>query len=220
METGYLKQDQLEEAVTLQKQSKKGRLGEWLMRLGFVEERQITRALSRQFGLPLIDLHNSAADNEAVKMIPGKVAKSSGLLPVGFGKNRNTLQVAVSGPLNFNSHHAIRRMLQKGLVTYIGDQSAIRNLLECWYRPEDLDMSGLPSYRSLKDIIAIGRELIATAVNQHADNIQAELIEDFLWIRLDFPTALHHYFYRQDAQPSGLYEYLTKRDENVARAAN
>jgi hypothetical protein len=196
MQTAFVTRDQLDQAIRLQCERREGRIGEWLLRLGFVEEHQITAALAKQYGLPLINLENSAAKTDAVRMIPGKVAKCSGLVPVGFDDSHAALRVAVSAPVNFNSQEAIRRMVRKGIVAYIGDESAIDRLLAQWYEPEDLDLSNVPTFGTLEDLTEIGNEMIATAINQRANDIQAELAQDFFWVRLDFPSESHHHFFR------------------------
>jgi hypothetical protein len=196
MQTAYVTREQLDQAIRLQNETHEGRIGEWLLRLGFVEEHQITVALARQFGLPLINLNKSDANNDAVRMIPGKVAKCSGLVPVGLDDSQSTLRVAVSAPVNFSSQEAIRRMVRKGIVAYMSDQTAINRLLEQAYEPEDLDLSNVPTFRCLEDLVEIGNELVSTAVDSRAQDIQAELMQDILWIRLDFPSETHHHFFR------------------------
>ncbi len=211
MQTAFVTREQLDQAIQLQTERKEGRIGEWLLRLGFVEEHQITTALAKQFGLPLINLQNAAAKNDAVRMIPGKVAKCSGLVPVGFDDSMTSLRVAVSAPVNFNAQEAIRRMVRKGIVTYIGDQSAINRLLEQWYEPEDLDLSSVPTFDTLSELVEIGNEIISTAINLRAFDIQAELVQDFIWVRLDFPSESHHHFFRF-AHPVAHSQESTKYD--------
>jgi hypothetical protein len=196
MQTAFVTRDQLDQAIKLQNERREGRIGEWLLRLGFVEEHQITAALAQQFGLPLINLKNSDAKNDAIRMIPGKVAKCSGLVPVGLDDAQAALRVAVSAPVNFNSQEAIRRMVHKGIVAYIGDQSAINRLQEEAYEPEDLDMSNVPTFGSLNDLINVGNDMVATAIDSRAQGIQAELVQEYFWVRLDFPTESHHHFFR------------------------
>jgi hypothetical protein len=196
MQTAYVTKQQVDEAIRLQSEKREGRIGEWLLRLGFVEEHQITAALAKQFGLPLINLKNAAAKTDAVRMIPGKIAKYSGLIPVGFDDSQTSLRVAVSAPVDFNAQEAIRKMVHKGIVTYIGDQSAIDRLLEQWYEPEDLDLSNVPTFASIEDLIDVGNEIIASAINHRALDVQAELVQDIIWIRLDFPSECHHHFFR------------------------
>ena len=144
-------------------------------------------------------------------MIPGKVAKSSGMIPVGFDDSQTALRVAVSAPVNFHSQEAIRRMVRKGIVAYIGDQSAIERLLERWYDPEDLDLSNVPSFDTFEDLIEVGNEMIGTAIESRAQDIQAELLQDFFWVRLDFPSESHHHFFRYRSPAAQTREPMHER---------
>jgi hypothetical protein len=216
LQTAFITADQLDEAIDLQKRMQQGRIGEWLLRLGFVEEHQITLALSKQYGLPLINLRNADTRNEAVKMIPGKIAKCNSLLPVGYDDSLDSLRIAVSAPINFNSQEAIRRMVRKGILPYIGDESAIKALLEEWYDPEDLDLSSVPTFSSFAELIEIGREVVATASEQRAINIQAELLEDFFWIRLDFGDNARHFFCRRQTEPLNIPAGISDRQLEIA----
>jgi type IV pilus assembly protein PilB len=216
MQTAFITRDQLDEAIRLQNQTWEGLIGEWLQRLGFVEEHQITAALAQQYGLPLINLNHSEANTDAVRMIPGRVAKCSGLVPVGFDDGQTALRIAVTAPVNFHSQEAIRRMVRKGIVAYIGDESAIDRLLGQLYEPEDLDLSNAPSFSSREDLIEVGNEIIATAINNRAQDIRAELVQDFFWIRLDFPTQSHHHFFRYAPTPMEKQDPILEK-ENVVR---
>ena len=202
MQTAFLTRDQLDQAVRLQAEVRQGRIGEWLLRLGYVEEHQVSAALARQFGLPLINLKHPQANTEALRLIPGKIARCSNLIPVGFDDSQTTLRVAVSAPVNFNSQEAIRRMVGKGIIAYIGDESAIEHLMEEWYEPEDLDLSTVPAFRSLDDLVGIGNDIINAAIRDRAQDVQAELTDEFFWVRLDFPSETHHHFFRYGA-PAG-----------------
>jgi type IV pilus assembly protein PilB len=206
MQTGFITRDQLEEAIRFQTRAQEGRIGEWLQRLGFVEEHQVTAALARQYGLPLINLNIANANTSAVRMIPGKVAQCSGLVPVGFDDDRKSMRVAVTAPVDFGSQEAIRRMLGVELVPYVGDQSVVQKLLEKLYGPEELDISSLPTFSSLQDLIEVGNDMIVSAINRRAQDIRAELMQDFFWVRLDLPTESHHHLFRYRAASSCMQE--------------
>ncbi len=219
MQTAFVTRDQLDEAVRLQAQTREGRIGEWLLRLGFVEEHQITAALARQYGLPVINLKNANANTDAARMIPGRVAKCSGLVPVGFDDGQASLRVAVTAPVNFNSQEAIRHMVHKGIVAYVGDQSAIQRLMEQCYKPEDLDLSNVPTFSSLDDLVELGGEMISAAIDHRAQDIRAELVQDFFWVRLDFASESHHHFFRYTPASAGNQAHVPLREIAVGYAA-
>src|SRR5207253_7500554 len=59
-------QDQLKEALKVQKDTG-GKLGETLIKLGFVSEEDITECLSQQFGVPSINLSHFEIDPSVIK---------------------------------------------------------------------------------------------------------------------------------------------------------
>ena len=69
--------DQLKDALKLQKETG-GKLGETLIKLGFVAEEDITECLSQQFGVPSINLVHFEIDSSVIKLIPYDEAYESG----------------------------------------------------------------------------------------------------------------------------------------------
>jgi hypothetical protein len=199
LQTAFITRQQLEEAVRCQQETRKGRLGEWLRHLGFVEERQVTSALARQFGFPMIDLKNSQPRKDAVQMIPAQVAESADLLPVSYDNESGSLRVAVTGPVNFHEQEALRRMIGTGISTYIGDQSSIRSLRDAWYGPQSLDLSRAPSFQSFEELLEIVKVTISAAVQERAAEVRAELLEKYFWVLIDSGSGMRHLFYRNES---------------------
>lgn len=61
--------DQLSQALRKQKDSG-GRLGSVLVKLGFLTDEEVTNFLSRQYGVPAINLQFFEIDPNVVKLIP------------------------------------------------------------------------------------------------------------------------------------------------------
>ncbi len=202
LQTAFITLDQLDTAIKMQRLNQEGKIGEWLLRLGFVDERQITMALSQQYGLPVIHLDKSDAKNDAIKMIPGKVARCSRLVPLGLDEEKKSLCIAVSDPGDFNAQEVIRRMVGRGLITYVSEQSTIFSLLERWYEPEEMNFDGAPAYASQTELQDISRSIVSSALIQRAENIQMELTEEYLWVRLDFPGRTAQQVYRRSSSPA------------------
>ena len=73
-----------------------GRLGNTLARLGYVEESQLINFLSRQYGVPSINLEEVELPEEVVKLIPREVCERHSLVPVN--RQGSSLIVAMSDP--------------------------------------------------------------------------------------------------------------------------
>ncbi len=94
---GLITEEQLNKALEQQKAAG-GRLGYHLIRLNYVSEEDITRVLSRQFGISSVNLTSYQIDREVLKFIPADVAKKYLVIPVS--RIGSTLTLAMADPSN------------------------------------------------------------------------------------------------------------------------
>ena len=71
---GLVTHEQVQEALELQTQSG-GRLGELLVQMGVLEERDLVGALAEFFGMPVADLRRYKPDPDALALISEDVAR-------------------------------------------------------------------------------------------------------------------------------------------------
>lgn len=197
-QSSSVSRDQIEQARQRQIEAGEGRIGEWLLRLGYVSEQQVTLALSRQYNLPLIKLRESDGPSDAAKLVPGKVARSLRFLPVGFDDSQDALRIAVTPPLDFQYHDALRRMTGKGLVTYIADRSVLETLLDRWYEAETAAETETVAFTTFYDVREIACSTVKYACAKRAQNLQFELPGAYFWTRVDFPAGSIHQLYRHE----------------------
>ena len=106
VDKGYLKPDQLDEAMKVQEQTKNPNLGKILVDLGMVGEREVTEAQAQEAGFPFVDLDNVALESSAVNVVPDRIAKQHNVVPVR--KDGTMLWVAMSNPNNLEAIDAVR----------------------------------------------------------------------------------------------------------------
>src|SRR5215212_8583941 len=94
---GLITQEQLSRALQEQKQNGT-RVGYNLVKLGFVQEVEVTRILAKQHKMPAVDLSRFTADPKIAKMIPADVAHTNIVLPLK--RDGRTLTVAMADPSN------------------------------------------------------------------------------------------------------------------------
>ncbi len=196
LQSQYLTREQLDAAIALQLSSHEVRLGELLVWLGYVEERQITLALAKQWGMPMIDLQHCELQKNAVRALPGKVAICGRMIPVGYDGSHGALRIAASNPMEPGSRAALRRMLRREIDLYIADQSAIRAMTERLYPSSETDTSKCPTFGSREELLALVRRAAFSAMRARAENIQFELLEDYSWLRIDLQEASRHEIFR------------------------
>ena len=95
VDSGAIGRDALEATAALQYE---GRLGEHLVRTGLVDELAITRALSEQLHLPIVDLRDAEPEEQATTLVSAVDANLHDVLPLLL--RDGALTVAVADPLD------------------------------------------------------------------------------------------------------------------------
>ena len=105
VDAGVITQDQLMQALQIQKTEKKGyRLGVVLIDLGMTDEKQIMDALKMQLKIESIDLSTIRIPEEIIRLVEESVLRKYMLIPFQFNeKNPNLLKVAMSDPLDIRA---------------------------------------------------------------------------------------------------------------------
>ena len=88
---------QLQKAQDEQKKTG-GRIGYHLTKLGSIEETELTSFLSKQYGVPSINLKEFDIDPEVIKLVPKEVAEKHQFIPVN--RAGASLIIAMSDPSN------------------------------------------------------------------------------------------------------------------------
>src|ERR1700676_852009 len=122
--------DQLQKALEHQKASG-GRLGTCLMKLGYISEDEITGVLSRQYGVPSINLKYYEVDATVIKLIPQDTAIRYQIVPlsrVGW-----TLTVAMTDPTNVFAMDDIKFMTGFNVEPVVASETAISEAIHKFY---------------------------------------------------------------------------------------
>ncbi len=122
--------DQLEAALKSQREEG-GKIGEALVRVGAVNENDITETLSQQLGVPSIDLASFEIDPAVVKIVPGDVARKYGVLPVN--KTGATLTIAMGDPTNVFAMDDIKFMTGYNVEPVVASEVALRKAIARHY---------------------------------------------------------------------------------------
>ncbi len=125
-----LTKEQLEKALEEQKQSG-GRIGEHLIRLGFVTEEDILDCLSQQYGVPSINLQHFEIDESIIRLIPADVARKYQFIPVS--KTGATLTVAMSDPTNVFAMDDITFITGYRVEPVVASEEALREAIDKYY---------------------------------------------------------------------------------------
>jgi type IV pilus assembly protein PilB len=114
--------DQLREALDYQRQSG-GRLGSNIVKLGFISDDVITAVLSRQYGVPSVNLELFQIEKEVINLIPQEVAQKYSVLPIS--KVGATLTLAMADPTNVFAMDDIKFMTGLSVEPVVASEASV-----------------------------------------------------------------------------------------------
>src|ERR1700746_777746 len=132
-------QEQLAQAIKVQKESNV-RLGSALVKLGFLTDEDVTNFLSRQYGVPAINLSYFEIDPTVVKLIPFETAKRYQILPLS--RVGAWLTIAMVDPTNVFAMDDIKFMTGFNIEPVVASESSILEGIEKAYgstKEEDIE---------------------------------------------------------------------------------
>jgi len=139
---GLISREQLQKALDEQRQNGT-RVGYNLVKLGFIQENELTRCLARQFKMPAVDLSNFEVDAKLVKLVPADLATKNLVLPLK--RDGRTLTVAMADPTNLGVIEDLKFITRYDIFPVIAGEFTLRNVIEKHYESNDVQMSALLS---------------------------------------------------------------------------
>ena len=165
---------QLQEALNHQR-ANGGRLGSTLVKLGILRDEDITSTLSRQYGVPSINLAEFDLDPTVVRLIPVETASKYNVIPVG--RNGTTLTLAMTDPTNVFAMDDIKFMTGLHVDPVVASEVAIREAIARHFSKAVAATNGHKgsdlAARALEDL-GIDEDLEVVAVSEEIDAASLE----------------------------------------------
>lgn len=130
---GVLNEQQLQDALDIQKKTKK-RLGDILIENQIITGDELIDALQMQLGIDFIDLTAITVPVELAKFVPRNIAKRHCIVPVKLIDD--TLYIAMSDPLDFIAQEEVKAVSHKKVVPMIAAKKATEQVIEKLYGSE------------------------------------------------------------------------------------
>ncbi|HKN66532.1 MAG TPA: ATPase, T2SS/T4P/T4SS family [Gemmatimonadaceae bacterium] len=123
-------------ARALEEQRASGtRVGYNLIKLGFIEENELTKMLARQYKMPAIDLARFEVDPKIAKMIPTELAVKNLVIPLK--RDGRTLTIAMADPTNLGVLEDLKFITRYDIFPVIAGEFTLRNVIEKIYGTQD-----------------------------------------------------------------------------------
>jgi type IV pilus assembly protein PilB len=152
---GYITGTQLEDALNYQKKNK-GRLGNILIKLGYIEDDTIVSVLSRIHNYPAVSLTKTTPDPEVFKLVPYEMAKKYLAFPLRF--KGEDLVITMAEPTDTSAVSDLQNEVQKSISISISTEKDIVEAYRTYYKIDDEEYN---NYIGQKEEVAEEDEPVA-----------------------------------------------------------
>jgi len=122
--------DQLKKALAAQ-QKDGGRLGSNLVKLGFIDEDELVSFLSKQYGIPAVNLQEVEIDPSVCKLIPSDVVQKYQIMPLN--RTGATITIAMVDPSNVFALDDVKFMTGYNVEPVVASEAAIKGAINKYY---------------------------------------------------------------------------------------
>lgn len=187
------------------------RLGTILIKNGYISEQDLTSFLSKQYGVPSINLTDLEVDPAVIKIIPAEVAQKYQIIPVN--RAGSTLIVAMSDPSNIFAVDDIKFMTGYNVEVVVASEAALKGAIDKFYDQsasladvmgdlemedfevvgdeEDIDMSSLERATEDAPVVKLVNLILTDAIKKKASDIHIEPYERSFRVRYRIDGVLY-----------------------------
>jgi type IV pilus assembly protein PilB len=134
LQSKLISEEQLLEALAIQKRERQ-KLSTVLLKLNFISEESLTMILSKQYGVPPVNLAATTIDKTALRIVPYDTAKRCQLIPLSYGAGE--LKIAIADPSNNFAIDHVKFLTGMKLRLYVASESAVMTAIEANYAAKD-----------------------------------------------------------------------------------
>jgi type IV pilus assembly protein PilB len=122
--------EQLQDALTYQRQNG-GKLGANLVKLGYIQDDEITSLLSKQYGVPSIALGQFEIDAAVIKLVPAETARKYQIVPLS--RAGATLTIAMTDPTNVFAMDDVKFMTGYNVEPVVASETGVADAIAKYY---------------------------------------------------------------------------------------
>ena len=167
---GLLTREQLAHALHEQRTTHQ-RLGFVLVRLGLIDELELTKVLARQYRMPAVDLSKFEVDPRMLRLIPADLALKRMVLPLK--REGRTLTVAVADPADQGLLEDLKFITRFDLFPVLAGEQTLRALIEKHYETSDEQLQTI-----LKEMEGISEDIEVVKEEEEETAIALQALVD------------------------------------------
>jgi hypothetical protein len=175
---GVLTDHQLRNALEAQRHSGSGRIGQWMQKLGYVDEHQITAALGAQWACPVL---RSLPVSAAACAVPFSLLHAFEMVPVHYARATRVLYMAFARDIEYRALLAIEQIMECKAEPCLANPTAVQLLLaelEEQHRGSDLNFKHASSPEEMCRITS------SYAATLGGEGVRLARCGDHIWVRI------------------------------------
>lgn len=207
-----LSEEQLSKALEEQKRGGgQTRLGSILIKQNYIKESDLTTFLSKQYGVPLVNLADYEIDPAVARTLPQDVVQKYQMIPLN--RAGATLIVAVSDPSNLFAIEDVKFMTGYNVEMVVASESDIKAAIDKHYDQsasledvindfdleevevvgdsDDVDVLSLERATEDAPVVKMVNAILQDAINKKASDIHIEPYEKLFRVRYRIDGVLH-----------------------------
>ena len=180
---GKLTHVEVRAALDAQRRAHYGKIGEWIEKLGFATEQDVTASLALQWGCPVA----TSIDPSTVHSpgnIPLPILEAFQMLPLSYASARNILYLAFGERVDHAALYAIEQILACRTQPCVAARKSIARQIQSlshYPRPTDIEFGPMNDLAEMAGIAASYTTRLSPA------EVRFSRIGHFIWLRLDAP---------------------------------
>jgi type IV pilus assembly protein PilB len=187
-----------------------GRLGYSLTKLGYIAESELTNFLSKQYGVPSINLSEFDVDEDVIGIVPKEVAQKHRCIPIN--RAGSSLIVAMSDPSNIYAIDDLKFITGYNIEVVVASEAAIEEAFHRYYDrvryeevmegfdeqeidfsedAEDVNVVDLEKASGEAPVVRLVNMILINAIKKGASDIHVEPYEKKMRVRYRIDGVLY-----------------------------
>jgi len=182
---GKLTHLEVRAALEAQRRARYGTIGDWIEKLGFASEREVTAALALQWGCPVASSFDFSPDNSRA-YIPLVILEAFRMVPFRYFASTNTLNLAFGARVDHAALYAIEKILECRTQPCVSSPRSVARQLERLRQiphPNDVEFF-------TADFSEMARITSSYTARISPDEVRLSRVGQFIWLRLKREATL------------------------------
>jgi len=180
VDRGAISPEQVRIALQRQRDTGRGRIGDWFLQLGMVTDQQLTNALGQQWGCPVFPLEPQKAKLSCADLVPLPLLESAFAVPAHASPDGRNLHIAFGNRVDHTLLYGMEQLLGCQTIACVASGKAIAQVLDHLRRNATREETCFENVRDPREMTA--------AICSYAEHLRARRVSvaraaAFLWVR-------------------------------------